>query len=54
MKVCNCALPALTGNNNCCKSCGNQIEFEDLNWNPFPWIKDGKLLRIKTSTSTAE
>jgi hypothetical protein len=51
MKVCNCALPSLNGNNDCCQNCGQELKVEDINFNPFPWIPDGKLLRV-TSAGT--
>lgn len=28
MKICHCALPALSGNNECCKNCMNDQEYE--------------------------
>jgi hypothetical protein len=47
MTFCNCSLPALNGNNECCKNCNNNnVEYIDMGWNPFPWIKDGKLIKV--------
>lgn len=48
MKVCHCALPSIRGNSDCCKNCSNNVIYEDLGWNHFPWIEDGKLYKIIT------
>jgi len=46
MKICHCALPALNGNNDCCKNCGN---YEDLSVykSTTTIYDDDQLLRFK-------
>lgn len=37
MNICNCALPAINGNSDCCKICPNRIEGEvksNFHWSP--------------------
>jgi len=35
-------------NEKTCEVChGNGTVKKDLGWNPFPWIKDGKLTEVK-------
>jgi len=51
MKICKCEIPTLDRSNKYCEVCGMLLQVEDLNYNPFPWIPDGKLLKVTRATN---